>query len=30
VPFSPPLEDFVLPDAARIATAARDLLGYTR
>jgi pyruvate/2-oxoglutarate/acetoin dehydrogenase E1 component len=28
VPFSPPLEDFVLPDQARIAAAARELLGY--
>jgi acetoin:2,6-dichlorophenolindophenol oxidoreductase subunit beta len=30
VPFSPPLEDFVLPDATRIAAAVRELLGYTR
>jgi pyruvate/2-oxoglutarate/acetoin dehydrogenase E1 component len=29
VPFSPPLEDFVLPDAARIAAAVRELLGYS-
>jgi pyruvate dehydrogenase E1 component beta subunit len=28
VPFSPPLEDFVLPDQARIAAAIRDVLGY--
>jgi pyruvate dehydrogenase E1 component beta subunit len=28
VPFSPPLEDFVLPDQARIAQSIRDLLGY--
>jgi acetoin:2,6-dichlorophenolindophenol oxidoreductase subunit beta len=28
VPFSPPLEDFVLPDQARIAGAVRELLGY--
>jgi pyruvate/2-oxoglutarate/acetoin dehydrogenase E1 component len=28
VPFSPPLEDFVLPDQAQIAGAARELLGY--
>jgi acetoin:2,6-dichlorophenolindophenol oxidoreductase subunit beta len=28
VPFSPPLEDFVLPDRARIAGAVRELLGY--
>jgi len=30
VPFSPPLEDFVLPDQARIAAAIRDTLGYAR
>ena len=29
VPFSPPLEDFVLPDKARIAAAVREVLGYT-
>jgi pyruvate dehydrogenase E1 component beta subunit len=29
VPFSPPLEDFVLPDAVRIASEVRDVLGYT-
>jgi len=29
VPFSPPLEDFVLPDQTRIASAVRDVLGYT-
>jgi acetoin:2,6-dichlorophenolindophenol oxidoreductase subunit beta len=29
VPFSPPLEDFVLPDQAQIASAAREALGYT-
>jgi pyruvate dehydrogenase E1 component beta subunit len=29
VPFSPPLEDFVLPDQARIASAVRDVLAYT-
>src|SRR5438270_11166219 len=28
VPFSPPLEDFVLPDQARIAATVRELLGY--
>lgn len=28
VPFSPPLEDFVLPDKARIASAVRDLIEY--
>jgi pyruvate dehydrogenase E1 component beta subunit len=28
VPFSPPLEDFVLPDQARIARTIRELLGY--
>jgi pyruvate dehydrogenase E1 component beta subunit len=28
VPFSPPLEDFVLPDQAQIAGAVRELLGY--
>jgi pyruvate/2-oxoglutarate/acetoin dehydrogenase E1 component len=28
VPFSPPLEDFVLPDQAQIASAAREVLGY--
>ena len=28
VPFSPPLEDFVLPDQARIAGAVHELLGY--
>ena len=28
VPFSPPLEDFVLPDQARIASTVRELLGY--
>lgn len=28
VPFSPPLEDFVLPDAARITTAIRELLSF--
>jgi pyruvate dehydrogenase E1 component beta subunit len=28
VPFSPPLEDFVLPDQARIAAAIREVLGY--
>ena len=30
VPFSPPLEDFVLPEQARIAAAIRDALGYAR
>jgi pyruvate/2-oxoglutarate/acetoin dehydrogenase E1 component len=30
VPFSPPLEDFVLPDQARVASAVRELLGYVR
>jgi acetoin:2,6-dichlorophenolindophenol oxidoreductase subunit beta len=30
VPFSPPLEDFVLPDQSRIAAAIRDALGYAR
>jgi pyruvate dehydrogenase E1 component beta subunit len=30
VPFSPPLEDFVLPDKARIAAAVREVLGYSR
>jgi len=30
VPFSPPLEDFVLPNATRIVAAVRELLGYTR
>ena len=30
VPFSPPLEDFVLPDAGRIAAAVRELLGYSQ
>jgi pyruvate/2-oxoglutarate/acetoin dehydrogenase E1 component len=29
IPFSPPLEDFVLPDQARIAGTVRELLGYT-
>jgi len=29
VPFSPPLEDFVLPDQARIAGTVRELLGYS-
>ena len=28
VPFSPPLEDFVLPDRARIASTVREVLGY--
>jgi pyruvate dehydrogenase E1 component beta subunit len=28
IPFSPPLEDFVLPDQQNIADAARELLGY--
>ena len=28
IPFSPPLEDFVLPDQARIAGTVRELLGY--
>jgi pyruvate dehydrogenase E1 component beta subunit len=28
VPFSPPLEDFVLPDQARIASTVRELVGY--
>lgn len=28
VPFSPPLEDFVLPDKARIASAIREIVGY--
>jgi pyruvate dehydrogenase E1 component beta subunit len=28
VPFSPPLEDFVLPDESRIADAIRGVLGY--
>src|SRR5205807_1427313 len=28
VPFSPPLEDFVLPDQSRIVAAVRELLGY--
>jgi pyruvate dehydrogenase E1 component beta subunit len=28
VPFSPPLEDFVLPDESRILTTIRELLGY--
>jgi len=28
VPFSPPMEDFVLPDKARIAATVRELLGY--
>ena len=28
VPFSPPLEDFVLPDQARVAGAIREVLGY--
>jgi acetoin:2,6-dichlorophenolindophenol oxidoreductase subunit beta len=28
VPFSPPLEDFVLPDRGRIAGTVRDVLGY--
>jgi pyruvate dehydrogenase E1 component beta subunit len=28
VPFSPPLEDFVLPDQERIASSIRDVLGY--
>jgi pyruvate dehydrogenase E1 component beta subunit len=28
VPFSPPLEDFVLPDQARVAAAVREVLGY--
>jgi pyruvate/2-oxoglutarate/acetoin dehydrogenase E1 component len=28
VPFSPPLEDFVLPDQTQIAGAARELLGF--
>jgi pyruvate dehydrogenase E1 component beta subunit len=30
IPFSPPLEDFVLPDQQNIADAARELLGYTK
>jgi pyruvate dehydrogenase E1 component beta subunit len=30
VPFSPPLEDFVLPDEARVSAAIRDVLGYGR
>jgi len=29
VPFSPPLEDFVLPDQSRIVTTVRELLGYS-
>jgi pyruvate dehydrogenase E1 component beta subunit len=29
VPFSPPLEDFVLPDQPRIVSTVRELLGYT-
>jgi pyruvate dehydrogenase E1 component beta subunit len=28
VPFSPPLEDFVLPDQSRIAATVRELVGY--
>jgi pyruvate dehydrogenase E1 component beta subunit len=28
VPFSPPLEDFVLPDQSRIVSTVRELLGY--
>lgn len=28
IPFSPPLEDFVLPDQGNITTAVRELLGY--
>jgi pyruvate dehydrogenase E1 component beta subunit len=28
VPFSPPLEDFVLPDQSRIASTVRELVGY--
>jgi pyruvate dehydrogenase E1 component beta subunit len=28
VPFSPPLEDYVLPDRARIARTVRELLVY--
>lgn len=28
VPFSPPLEDFVLPDQARIVSAIREVVGY--
>jgi pyruvate dehydrogenase E1 component beta subunit len=30
IPFSPPLEDFVLPDQQNIADAARELLGYAK
>jgi pyruvate/2-oxoglutarate/acetoin dehydrogenase E1 component len=30
VPFSPPLEDFVLPDRARIGAAVREVLRYSR
>jgi pyruvate dehydrogenase E1 component beta subunit len=30
VPFSPPLEDFVLPDQGRITATIRELLGYQR
>jgi pyruvate dehydrogenase E1 component beta subunit len=29
VPFSPPLEDFVLPDRSRIVATVRELLGYS-
>lgn len=29
VPFSPPLEDFVLPDQSRVASAVRDVVAYT-
>ena len=29
VPYSPPLEDFVLPDQSRIVSTVRELLGYT-
>jgi pyruvate dehydrogenase E1 component beta subunit len=30
IPFSPPLEDFVLPDQQNIVDAARELLGYAK
>jgi pyruvate dehydrogenase E1 component beta subunit len=30
VPFSPPLEDFVLPDQGRITSVVREVLGYQR
>jgi pyruvate dehydrogenase E1 component beta subunit len=30
IPFSPPLEDFVLPDQTNIADAIREALGYTK